>query len=39
MAIWHQPFYLRYMLAAWKHEQEKTFYARYHVAQRTRTEY
>ena len=32
MAIWHTPFYLRLMLAAWKHVREGSFYARYHAA-------
>ena len=41
MAIWHEPFYLRLMLASWKHVAEASYYERLYnrEAKKPRTEH
>ena len=41
LAIWHKPFYLRLMLAAWKQVSEENFHGRIRSgeAKKPRTEY
>ena len=41
MAIWHEPFYLRLMLASWKHITEASYYERLYnrEAKKPRTEH